>query len=705
MTNKDNDYQDFISNLRNNALINQTSTSEEFLSDTLKLLEEIQELNNPVQHDFIKKGRHNRTMEINAYDFDEADKSLSLIINDFEDTDNPTPINNARVKNLTSKMLLFLEEVYNGQIHRYCDDSDEMIKISHDMRRKMLNKIETEGLDDSIEKIKFYILTNSNASERFKTRDNIIEYNGFKIKTIIFPFDRIKQVIESGLEKENIILDLVNDYDMPYGIPCVLANISENANYQAYLGIIPGKILSQIYYENDSKILEGNVRAFLSTRGNVNKGIRRTILTEPQNFFTYNNGISTTAKSIETISTEKGLFITKIEDFQIINGGQTTASLTSANLKDNNELDDIFVPMKLTVVHDENYEEMVKNIAKYANTQNKVTAADMFSNHPFHVKMENLSERVMAPPKNMINSTFWYYERSRGKYEQKQFRLKTKSERNRFLNKYPKNQVIKKEELAKYMNSLFGKPHIVSRGSMRNMNDFANYIDRIWESKTKGQEAINEDFFKRAVVSAIIFKTTDSHIYKSDWYEKGGYKANIVTYTIAKIIDSIPTGYTINYDSIWRNQSLSQAFIDEIYRIGLITQQFILDAGGTIVTEYCKKEDTWKKYKELKVNLSRSFINELVSEERVLEQQKDAIKDEKQNTQISNEALVVQLGDSYWESFLKEASRFESFTYRDKQLIHLASTIHKTGRVPTSSQLKEIMKIRSKMEELGVIIK
>lgn len=129
---------------------------------------------------------------------------------------------------------------------------------------------------------------------------------------------------------------------------------------------------------------------------------------------------------------------------QIINGGQTTASLSSAYLKDKLSLDNIFVPMKVTVVKaSEDYDGMIQNIAKFANSQNKVTDADLFSNHPFHRAFEDLSKKILCPAKpGSLYGTYWYYERSRGKYEQELFKLQKKSERDNFFKKYPKDQVI-----------------------------------------------------------------------------------------------------------------------------------------------------------------------------------------------------------------------------------------------------------------------
>lgn len=690
--------EDFLKDIRDNAEINQTTPEEEFISKVLTLLEELQEVNNPYENSIQKRGSRNKMMQFDAYGFDEADKSLSLILSDFQNDFDAPKLINTKIDILHGRMINFLEESYNGTLSNYFDDSDETIKIGNEIRRRLDILNATGTIDESIEKIKLFIITNAELDVRVK---KIIkeDFKDRKVDVIIYSIERFHEIHISGSEREPIIIN-TSEYDLSDGIPCVLAEMTGDRDYDAYLAIVPGKFLSDIYYDHGSRLLEGNVRAFLSIRGNVNKGIRRTILQEPEKFFTYNNGIATTAKTVKIEHTNKGIFIKSIEDLQIINGGQTTASLTSAFIKDKNNLKDIFVPMKLTVVKNDNYDEMVSNIAKYANSQNKVTVADLFSNHRFHVIFENLSERIFAPAtNNFVHPTIWFYERSRGKYEQKQFKLTTKSEKDKFKRKYPKNQVIKKEELAKYYNSINGKPHIVSMGAMKNMSDFAKSIGEIW---SKSKENVNEFFFKKSICSAIIFRSTDSLIYKMPWYEKGGYKANIVTYTIAKLIDSIPKGYSLNYDKIWNDQNISNAFRKEIDILGRKTQDFILDSKGVIVTEYCKKEDTWKKYKEIEHKLNDDLINELIHNEEILNKERLSKKDRKLDTQVSDEIEVVNLGSDFWIKMINEADKYEEFTYHDRQMLKVAANLER--KIPTPKQAKEIMKIKRRLEELGVVV-
>jgi AIPR protein len=185
----------------------------------------------------------------------------------------------------------------------------------------------------------------------------------------------------------------------------------------AYLSVVPAVQLAAIYDRWGSRLLEQNVRSFLQARGNVNRGIRNTLEREPEMFFAYNNGITATAEAIESETTEQGLVITNIHNLQIVNGGQTTASIHLAS-RQKVDLFRVFIQMKLSIVGPDLAEKIVPKISQYANSQNRVNAADFFANHPFHVRMEEFSRRLYAPsPEGNFRESKWFYERARGSYQ------------------------------------------------------------------------------------------------------------------------------------------------------------------------------------------------------------------------------------------------------------------------------------------------
>lgn len=720
------DYQDykkeFLTELRNESAISGSDAEYEFVARTLDILAEFDEIEEPVRVGMgDKKGRSGRLMRVDGYSFDEADLSLILFISDFQDSYEPENMNMSRVDELYWRLYYFLDEACNGTLNEYFDDSDDVLKIGR-LFRKRINA--SGDVEDRILKIKFFILTNKDLGTNLleanllettiskgkgrttkkKTTKKIKkqDFNGKPLEINLWHLERFYEM-ESSNNTDPIVVDVAADFpDLGYvGIPCIKGNVGEGLGYNAYIAIIPGKLLASIYLEHGSKVLEGNVRAFLGTGGSksVNSGIRKTVNTDPTKFFTYNNGIAVTAADIDVSTIDGELLITKIVDMQIINGGQTTASLAEAVLrKTNTDLDGVYVPMKLTVLEDrktENedgvrfYDEMVQAIAKYANSQNKVTAADLFSNEPFHVWMEKMSKKHLASPRQYPIPTGWYYERSRKRYQQEQLKLRG-DDSKRFQAKFPKKQIINKEQLAMYYTAVFYcKPHIVSKGKNWAMKEFGAAIGEEFKAH---KEIFNEFYFERCICAAIVFRTIDDYLERNKdsaknptgfWYKTGGYKLNIVPYTIAKILSSIPKGYTINWKGIWDKQAVSPAFMREIEIVTRLTNDFINDSHGVIVTEYCKRQSTWEEYRDsVKHELSKEFVEELLPESMLKEAERNARKGQKETNDLQIIMDMIAKGAGYWNSMLIKGGYILSFQEKAAigQIINMATT----GNIPSS---------------------
>lgn len=720
------DYQEykkeFLTELRNESAISGSDTGDEFVAHTLDILSEFDEIEDPVRIGMgDKKGRGGRLMRVDGYAFDETDSSLILLISDFQDSYSPENLNLSRVDELYWRLYYFLDEACNGSLDDYFDDSDDILKIGRLIRKRINASTDDE---DRILKIRFFILTNKELgtnlleanlletntrrskgrSGKTRTTKKIKkqDFNGKPLEINLWHLERFYEM-ESSNSSEPVVIDIARDFpDLNFrGIPCIKGNVGEGLGYDAYIAIIPGKLLASIYIEHGSKVLEGNVRAFLGTGGSksVNSGIRRTINTDPTRFFTYNNGIAVTAADVDTATVDGELMITRIVDMQIINGGQTTASLAEAVLKKTNvSLDGIYVPMKLTVIEDretENedgvrfYDEMVQAIARYANSQNKVTAADLFSNEPFHIWMERMSKKHLAPPRRYTIPTGWYYERSRKRYQQEQLKLRG-DEARRFQAKFPKKQIVNKEQLAMYYTAVFYcKPHIVSKGKNWTMKEFGAAISDEFKLH---KEIFNEFYFERCICATIIYRTIDEYLEKNKdsaknptgfWYKTGGYKLNIVPYTIAKILSSIPDGYTLNWKDIWDKQQVSPAFMREIERVTRLTNDFICDSHGVIVTEYCKRQSTWEEYRDsVSYRLSEEFIAELIPESMLKETEKDAKKGQKETNDLQTIMDMIRKGPGYWNSMLMQGSSILS--YQEKTAITQIIGMATSGNIPSS---------------------
>ena len=694
----------FIDDIRNNASLDNTDPESYFIEYELNELEEIGELNDPIPMSIEIRNARRQILAFDGYSYDEADGALVLIISEFSNKRDSAPtLTNSRIEELVSYMERFVDEAVNGCIRDFCDDSDPAISIANEFKKKI-----GKGLTATeILRFKFIIISDFVLSKQVK---NLSQPNflGRPVDLNVWTLERFFQTYVSNSSE---IIE-INTYDFDCeGIPCLKASLSEQSNYDAYLGIVPGKFLADIYLKYGSKLLQGNVRAFLSFRGDVNKGIRSTIMKEPENFFTYNNGIAIVARAVRFSPDNTKIVFFK--DLQIINGGQTTASLASAIIKKESPtwMDNLYVPMKLTVLNVEddmseeqvqNYNSLTRTISECANSQNVVRPSDFFSNHPFHIKMEQLSHKIMAPPVGgNPYQTIWFYERSRGKWEQEQMKLNS-HQRDLFKEKNPKNQLVTKEKLAKCYNAILMRPDQVCKSSLENFKVFAPYIDNIFEND---RDSINEEFFKKSICSIIIFDKLDNLISKEEWYPKGGNKAQITPYTIAKLMSLLPQGTDLDWISIWNKQTLYPALATELLRLAYFTHKYLEEkAAGGLVRSLSRLVGTWNDFKEVPFELSDNFIRSLISKEETQIAEQSAKRAHKFNSRIDASVEIFKLGSNYWMNVYNALVKEELLSYGDCDFIRGVATHINGGQLPSSAQCKRLLKIVEKAEDKGFIM-
>ncbi len=661
-----------------------TSDKEEFLNYVSEMLVEAEQLDDMIEFQpFEGIGTNRRKIQIEGYSYNELDDYLTLYV----------------VADLTYGEL---ETLTTDEANKYFSRAQAFIKDAEYIVRTAEESAPAYGLAidilkkyASVRKYCIYLLTDMSLSKTIKEVD-LGQVNGIPIEYHIWDINRLYQLSESKSGKEDIVIDLTEFTE--FGIPCLPA--SKTDEYVAYLCNIPGEILAQLYTKYGGRLLEGNVRSFLQTKGKVNKGIRNTILNAPDMFFAYNNGIAATAYGIETHSVNGMLYINKITALQIVNGGQTTASLAMALLNDKKDgseekLKHIYVPMKLSVVSPEKAQELIPNISRYANSQNKVSDADLWSNHPFHIRMEELSRRIVAPAIDGHQyGTHWYYERANGQYKQETYKL-TDAGKKRFEMQNPKNQMFTKTDLAKFMNIRRTLPHIASAGGQKAFAKFAEWASSEWE---KGDTRFNESYFRQVVAMAIIFKQADKIVKTQSWYNS--YKANIVAYTISKIIHTVNTEYSdyaIDYRSIWNRQGLSEAWTAQIVQLSRVMYEFLIadDRQVENVTEWAKREGCWERAKKLKITLLPEFIKELIYKDTVREQEKDARSDQRQINKINVMVEVANFGVENWKYLLEWNGTHYVLSPTEISFVNKAIAMS-SGNFPSEKQCAIIMKILEK---------
>lgn len=627
-------------------------------------------------------------MRVDGYELVEDREILNLFICDYEENETVVNLTKSDIDADVKRVLKFFTKSVEAVLYRDLEETRPGYAIAYFLHENK-HRFST---------VNVIIVSNKLLSKSVKELP-AHQLENYKVSYDIWDVGRLYEIETSKHKTQKLVIDLENDFNNT--IPSLPAHILSSP-YPSYLCVLNGNLLSNLYEKYGSRLLESNVRSFLQFRAKINKGIRKTINNEPDMFFAYNNGLTATAE--EVVVNDQNQII-KIQNLQIVNGGQTTASLFNTKKIDKVDLSNIFVQMKLTVINDEKVNDIVPNIAKYANTQNKVSEADFFSNDVFHIRMEEKSRRIWAPAKEgELKGTKWFYERARGQYLEVQSKL-TESKKKEFKIINPKSQMFTKTDLAKYMMVWENKPQIVSRGAQKNFQAFGELIVPMWN---KNDNEFNDLYFMHSIAKIIIFKACDYMVYSDGrnegWYS--GYKANIVAYTLSTVSYLLEKhNKSIDFSSIWKQQEIPAYFLRELKRISKFINTYIHNPPERFsnISEWCKRDDCWNKLMELldeeqQLVLSDEFLNQMLTAEEVKYEEKDAKKEQKIDNSMELLKHIYKLPVEAWHEIIQWGTENNLLTDKQIQILNLIPS----GKYPSDKQSKIIVQTILYLEDEGM---
>lgn len=576
-----------------------------------------------------KEGRGRAGFQVDGYAIDLEKGELHLAICHFRTERELQLLNADGIRSLFGAVQRFCELAGQADFIRGLEETSPAFEVAWQIH-------EHRAL---IRRIRCVVFSNARLATRRKTVE-AASVLGAEITLNIIDFGRYCDIITSRGGVEPIELDLEELNGAP--LPCLEAHVGDSA-CKSFLVVMPGELLAQIYGLYGARLMEQNVRTFLQAKTKVNQGILRTIQEDPSMFFAYNNGITATATDVTLAKGASA--ISAIRNLQVVNGGQTTASLLNAKDKARADLGQVFVQMKLSVIDEEQVERVVPAISRFANTQNKISEADFFSNHPFHVEMQQISRRLNAPAAaGALAGTRWFYERARGQYRNEQA-LRGPSQKRKFEAEFPKSQVIQKTELAKYRFSFKALPHTVSQGAQKCFLAFAQDVGKQWDAN---RAVFNDEYFRNAVAEVIVFRWLDAAIGQAGWYRSDrGYKANIVTYTIGVLVNHLAEVHDARIDlaAVWRLQGVPEALQRTLLHLAPQVAERLKNPPSHIqnISEYAKLQACWAAISAASFEIDEDVLTCTVSAQEVKEALKDAVQVKRIDQDIDFEMRLLAL--------------------------------------------------------------
>ena len=669
--------EEFAENLRQDVLAQAEAVEQDmmlsdvFTQNVFDVMSEAGEFEDPLVCYHRARG-----MEVSGYSVDEDEARIELFLSIHTNSAPPETVTRQRVEVAFRRLHTFLEWCLDGRYVELEESSPVFDMAAH-----------IHGSRTNLAKARLCVITDGRTTVERVPDDYYL--GDIAVTCSLWDVVRLHRLSTSGRQRDAISIDLMERYGEP--LPCLQADNTQEG-YRAFLLLIPGVVLRGIYSDYGPRLLETNVRSFLQARGKVNRGIRDTINREPERFLAYNNGITLTAEAVELIDARGGVGVARLEGLQIVNGGQTTASLLSAD-RGRADLSQVHVAAKLIEVDASDvHDELVRNISRYANSQNRVSEADFSANDPFHVRIEELSRTTWAPPVGgSQRQTKWFYERARGQYQDARGSQTTPARRRAFLAEHPTRQRFTKTDLAKFENTWDQLPHVVSRGAQKN---FSDYMIRLGQ---RDQMAVERTHFERLVAKAILFRTTEHIVQRQNF---GGYRANIVTYTIALLSNA--TSQRIDLDRIWRDQTLTPNLQEAIAELSHDVYRIITNPPtARNITEWCKAEACWDavRHSAHRVPMDR-ISNEILNVEATRRERKRSLSD-LSSDHVENLKRLVEVNSEGWTMLASWGAETGSLDPSERQTAVRVGRALQRGNSINPQDAERAVEILDKAAALG----
>lgn len=581
-------FNDTVRQRADDAVEDDETFQENFFTDEfLKYLNQGDEIQDWEQYPFERV----RQMKVNAINIPDGDDIVDLFVSHFTCKVPPETVGKELVERALNKLRRFLTKSLEG-LHQELEETSPGFQAAHMLYRKKR----------SINRARLFFLTDAKATVSHRERETI---DSISYTYHIWDIDRLFRLSSAHGGREVIEIDFLSKYGTR--IPCLpVTHASEE--HETCVAIFPGRILCEMYEEHGSDLLQRNVRSYLQARGKVNKGIRDTIKKNPDRFLAYNNGITATVAEMKMSRIgegQDGWGIEKVTDFQIVNGGQTTAGIYHAHKRVDADLSRVWVQAKVSRVVPEQLDEMVPLISRYANSQNKISDSDFASNDPFHTRLQELSNTIAAPPTEATEGklSYWYYERARGQYAEEKARRKA-----RWAREHPSKQTFDKTEMARVLSCFELEPFNASLGPQKNFKIFSQRLDNDEESQSGFRltaDSIDKKWYQLLVARLILFREA-KRIIDSQKKQMPANRTNVLCYTLSYLTEK---GLCDNSDlkKVWNNQCISRKLENVIYSLSkVIYERLVKKAGSSIVAEWAKKKECWQDLKTLECNQTDS---------------------------------------------------------------------------------------------------
>jgi hypothetical protein len=671
-------------------------SQELYLDEVLPGIVEAKLLDSEVlEYTFFEKKIDDKKLKINAYTINETGERLQLFIVDDKALDLATSDEDLIIGKKPYYDDLFAEAenfvLKSIKRHLTTQDSDPagfiVGKLGESSFLDKIDVIEIFALSPSIPisplskefSLKKHEFKNTTIKTKLTLNKEIFEKEILLIKQLI-TLDKHFSFATSSSSLEPVVVDTLIDF----GSELEVLKAADEVNFESYLCVIPGAGLANLYKTYSTRLLERNVRSFLQFKG-VNAGMRKTIEKTPERFIAYNNGLTITASEREIELRDGKLMLKSLTDFQIVNGGQTTASIyfSQKGIQNKKKLDisKVNLMAKINIaknLSEEEVDELIGDISLYSNSQSKVSNVDKKVSNPRIAIIKSLSDSILTPKGDK-----WYFEKMKGEF--KTMILLKGWDKKKSDREYPKGRRLTKTEIGKYYTAWGDKPWLVKKGGEKVFADFINTISGNGDEKMALE--INRTFYEELIAKSILFRELEE-LHGARTKAIGQLRSAAVPYTLSVIFKLF--GGTANktpkfsLSKVWKEQGVSESlseFCMEIMKEMYVLIQKYKTSDDS--SENTKKEELWIAIRD---SSEIKALKESENAKKIIKEYVGTNKTEKQDAVVKFDYLLnvsecLIIGKKIFNDLLSNFNYELSSTEQRKIPNYLSKIFPKKGEI------------------------
>jgi hypothetical protein len=548
-------------------------------------------------------------VRIDGFDFNESGERLRLFLLDSQSLD---------LKAQKSDLLISRRDYFEKQVDKSLNFVKKSISrvlleyISDSSTASVLvNQLQEKSVIENLDVVEIFLVSSTIAVEKRgdEPYPKKIEFEDLNIQVSYIPNNSIVKV-----QKEILVLrrmidlsflhnassngvrnPLIVDFNIDFGCSIEAIKAADESNFETYLCVLGAEGLAKLYRRENTRLLERNVRSFLEFRG-VNKGIKDTIIKTPARFIAYNNGLTITASESEIENLDGRYFIKSLTDFQIVNGGQTTASIYFTSiLPSKPDISKINIMAKINIaknLDEEAMNDLISDISTFSNRQTRVSQVNISTKYPELIKLEALSKSIVTTAGNK-----WFYERLKGSFNT-ELKIRGRN-KGRLEREFPKERRITNEELGKYYVAWGDAPNIVKYGGEKVFRYFLESL--IGKGDGQVKKDISRIFYEETIAKVILFRTLEKD-HGQGKNSIGQLRSAVVPYSISLLhfFTTNKQGLSdFDFNKIWKEQQLNVEFRDYMKKVMSLMNQLIMKySESNDYGQYSKKAELWIKIKK-----------------------------------------------------------------------------------------------------------